>query len=404
MVRGRGARGRRDRHDVRHGRRGGRPRRHASRRTPAASASVCRPSGDASLELRLAGRFNVHNALAVVALGEGLGLDPAAVRGGPGGRRGRPRPDGAHRRGPAVRRDRRLRALAGIARGVLDLLAPVAAARGGGLVAVFGSGGERDTAKRAAMGRIAGERCRLVVATDEDPRGEDRERSSTRSSGARRPRAAAAASTSSRSRTARAAIEAAFERARPGDVVLLAGKGHEPTILYADHALPWDEAAVARRTRSPASAGRRLMRGCLFTLASRRRGHRAHRRRRAARGRGGHAHGRGHRRGLQADDTTVTVSSDPPTDLIGLHADRVRIRATDATFRDLAIGALDLELRRRLDPRPLRGGVDGSAAGRHRRRPRRPASVTLDEIAVSGGGDDVTATTVDPHGARSRRD
>ena len=46
----------------------------------------------------------------------------------------------------------------------------------------------------------------------------------------------------------RAAIEAAFERARPGDVVLLAGKGHEPTILYADHALPWDEAAVARGT------------------------------------------------------------------------------------------------------------------------------------------------------------
>src|SRR5512147_270207 len=49
--------------------------------------------------------------------------------------------------------------------------------------------------------------------------------------------------------------------------------------------------------------------------------------------------------GLQADDTTVTVSTDPPTDLLGLHADRVRIRATDATFRDLEIGALDIELR-----------------------------------------------------------
>ena len=44
----------------------------------------------------------------------------------------------------------------------------------------------------------------------------------------------------------RAAIEAAFEHARPADMVLLAGKGHEPTILYADHAIPWDEAAVAR--------------------------------------------------------------------------------------------------------------------------------------------------------------
>jgi UDP-N-acetylmuramoyl-L-alanyl-D-glutamate--2,6-diaminopimelate ligase len=44
----------------------------------------------------------------------------------------------------------------------------------------------------------------------------------------------------------RAAIEAAFERAQPGDVVLLAGKGHEPSILYADGPIPWDEAGVAR--------------------------------------------------------------------------------------------------------------------------------------------------------------
>ena len=58
---------------------------------------------------------------------------------------------------------------------MLDLLAPTAAARGGGLIAVFGSAGERDTAKRPQMGRIAGERARLVVVTDEDPRGEDRE-------------------------------------------------------------------------------------------------------------------------------------------------------------------------------------------------------------------------------------
>ncbi len=60
----------------------------------------------------------------------------------------------------------------------------------------------------------------------------------------------------------RSAIAAALERARPGDVVLLAGKGHEPTILYADHALPWDEARVARELLaamgfgSPAAGGR----------------------------------------------------------------------------------------------------------------------------------------------------
>ena len=94
----------------------------------------------------------------------------------------------------------------------------------------------------------------------------------------------------------RAAIEAAFERARPGDVVLLAGKGHEPTILYADHALPWDEAAVARETLAAHGLGR-LMRGCLFTLAFGAAVDRPHRRRRAAPGRRRHGHDRGHRRG-----------------------------------------------------------------------------------------------------------
>jgi UDP-N-acetylmuramoyl-L-alanyl-D-glutamate--2,6-diaminopimelate ligase len=205
-------------------------------------------SGEGRLELRLAGRFNVHNALAVVALGEGLGLDPSAVRAGLAAVEGVPgrmeRIDAGQPFGVIVDYAHSPASL----RGVLDLLAPIAAARGGGLIAVFGSGGERDVAKRSAMGRIAAERCRLVVATDEDPRGEDPQAivdeivRGAESAGRRRGVDALAIPDRA------AAIEAAFERARPGDVVLLAGKGHEPTILYADHAIPWDEAAVARRT------------------------------------------------------------------------------------------------------------------------------------------------------------
>ena len=131
-------------------------------------------------------------------------------------------------------------------RGVLDLLAPVAATQGGSLIVVFGSGGERDTAKRAAMGRIAGERCRVVIATDEDPRGEDRhaiiEEIVRGAESAGRRRGEDVMGIADR----REAIATAFARAHPADLVLLAGKGHEPTILYADHALPWDEATVAR--------------------------------------------------------------------------------------------------------------------------------------------------------------
>jgi UDP-N-acetylmuramoyl-L-alanyl-D-glutamate--2,6-diaminopimelate ligase len=203
------------------------------------------PSGEASLALRLAGRFNVHNALAVVALGEALGLDPGAVRSGLESVSGVPgrmeRIDAGQPFGVIVDYAHSPASL----EAVLELLGPVAAARGGGLIAVFGSAGERDTAKRPMMGRIAGERCRLVVVTDEDPRGENRETILDE--------IAAGAEAVGRRQgydlllipDRRAAIEAAFERARPGDLVLLAGKGHERSILGKEGELPWDERAAA---------------------------------------------------------------------------------------------------------------------------------------------------------------
>lgn len=208
-------------------------------------ATITSPSGDATIDLRLAGRFNVQNALAVVALGEALGLDPARVRDGlasvdvvPGRME---RIDLGQPFGVVVDFAHSPASLTT----VLDLLAPSAAARGGGLIAVFGSAGERDTAKRPQMGRIAGERTRLVIVTDEDPRGEDRE--------AILDEIARGAEAAGRRRghdllliaDRRAAIAAAFEAARPGDVVLLAGKGHERSIIGPDGERPWDERRVA---------------------------------------------------------------------------------------------------------------------------------------------------------------
>jgi UDP-N-acetylmuramoyl-L-alanyl-D-glutamate--2,6-diaminopimelate ligase len=211
-------------------------------------ASITTPAGDAELHVRLAGRFNVQNALAVVALGEVLGLDAAAVREGlasldhvPGRME---RVDHGQPFGVVVDFAHSPASLTT----VLDLLAPAAAARGGGLIAVFGSAGERDTAKRPQMGRIAGERARLVVVTDEDPRGEDREAildqiaRGAEAAGKRRGQDLQLIA------DRRAAIEAAFEAARPGDIVLLAGKGHEQSIAGPRGDEPWDEVAVARET------------------------------------------------------------------------------------------------------------------------------------------------------------
>ena len=208
-------------------------------------ADVTTPRGDERLDLRLAGRFNVHNALAVIALGQVLDLDPERVSEGlasldvvPGRME---RLDLGQPFGVVVDFAHSPASLTT----VLDLLAPSAAARGGGLIAVFGSAGERDTAKRPQMGRIAGERARLVVVTDEDPRNEDRD--------AILDDIARGAEAAGRRRghdlllipDRRTAIETAFEAARPGDVVLLAGKGHERSIIGPDGERPWDERAVA---------------------------------------------------------------------------------------------------------------------------------------------------------------
>lgn len=102
--------------------------------------------------------------------------------------------------------------------------------------------------------------------------------------------------------------------------------------------------------------------------------------------------------GLAADDTTVTVSSNPPTDLLAMRADTVRITATDATFRGMAIGSLDLALG---DVRILdrtAGAIDGelrdvrvTVAGGQ--------VLTLNRITVLGAGRDIATTTVVPNEA-----
>ncbi len=216
---------------------------------------VAAPRWRGAVELRLAGRFNVHNALAVVALGEALEFDGDVVRGALAGVEGVPgrmeRVDCGQPFGVVVDYAHSPASL----EKVLDVLAPMAAA-GGGLIAVFGSAGERDVLKRPMMGRVAGERCRVVVVTEEDPRGEDSmaiideiatgaEETASAATGA----LAGARSDREVLRIAdrRAAIEAAFERARPGDVVLLAGKGHEQTIIMAEGPRPWDERSEAVR-------------------------------------------------------------------------------------------------------------------------------------------------------------
>jgi UDP-N-acetylmuramoyl-L-alanyl-D-glutamate--2,6-diaminopimelate ligase len=222
------------------------------------------PSGARQVALQLAGRFNAHNALAAAAVGDAIGLDPEAVTAGLEGLTGvvgrMERVDLGQPFAVVIDYAHSPNALAL----VLDELAPLARARGGGLISVFGSAGERDTEKRGLMGRVAAERCRLVVATDEDPRNEDP--MAIIDAIAEGAVAAGAVDGESvlRIQDRHDAVRAAIRAAQPGDVVVLAGKGHENTILVANGGeIPWNErdAAVEAlhelgfRDRDPARAG-----------------------------------------------------------------------------------------------------------------------------------------------------
>jgi UDP-N-acetylmuramoyl-L-alanyl-D-glutamate--2,6-diaminopimelate ligase len=209
--------------------------------------TVRTPRWQGDVSLALPGRFNAHNALAAIAVGEALALDPDSIRAGLEDMSGVPgrmeRIEAGQPFAVVVDYAHTPESLAK----VLDNLAPVAAAGGGGSICVFGSAGERDVAKRPMMGRVAGERCRLVVVTDEDPRGEDRWRileqiaEGAERAGKRRGHDLRLVADREE------AIRTALEEARAGDVVLLAGKGHEKTIEIGGGAIPWDEAAAARR-------------------------------------------------------------------------------------------------------------------------------------------------------------
>lgn len=126
---------------------------------------------------------------------------------------------------------------------VLQVLRPLTKGR---LIAVFGSAGDRDRVKRPLMGAVAARLADFAVITDEDPREED-------AASVLREIAQGAEAAGARAGIdfievvgRREGIAAAFARARPGDTVLLAGKGHEQSIIIGREKRPWDDRRVAR--------------------------------------------------------------------------------------------------------------------------------------------------------------
>jgi UDP-N-acetylmuramoyl-L-alanyl-D-glutamate--2,6-diaminopimelate ligase len=202
------------------------------------------PQGSVEMRTRLTGRVNLYNLLAAsgAAVARGLTLEQVAAGAAalacvPGRFQtvdaGQPFTvvvDYAHT-------DDALRNLTTLAREFVSR-----DGRGSGrVITVFGCGGDRDRAKRPKMGRAAGEGSDLVVLTSDNPRSEDPE-----AIVADALPGVTATGTEFVVEVDRArAIRRAMEAARPGDIVLLAGKGHEKEQVLRDGPVPFDDAEVA---------------------------------------------------------------------------------------------------------------------------------------------------------------
>ncbi len=190
--------------------------------------------------LPLDGAHNVENAVAAATCARAVGVEAAAVARGLAGRQ-----DLAGRAEP-VDAGQGFRVVVDYAHTPRALERTLESARratgeGGRVIVVFGCGGDRDPSKRPPMGRVAAEGADLVVVTSDNPRSED-------------PlaiieevlRGAVGSAAVAVEPERRAAIALALERAASGDVVVIAGKGHETVQIAGDQVVPFDDRAVAR--------------------------------------------------------------------------------------------------------------------------------------------------------------
>jgi UDP-N-acetylmuramoyl-L-alanyl-D-glutamate--2,6-diaminopimelate ligase len=221
------------------------------------SFDVRTPLGSLRVTSKLVGRPNVYNILAAVSVATALEIPLDAIE------RGLQSLDGVPGRFQVVSDARdEVTVVVDYAhtddalRNLLETARPLAHGR---LITVFGCGGDRDRTKRPLMGAVAGRLSDLIVITSDNPRSEDPNRIIEEirrgiTPNTKRPSQAVLAIVDRR-----AAIAKAIEVAGSGDVVLVAGKGHEKYQVIGDRTLPFDDVAVAhealaRRRAKPSVA------------------------------------------------------------------------------------------------------------------------------------------------------
>jgi UDP-N-acetylmuramoyl-L-alanyl-D-glutamate--2,6-diaminopimelate ligase len=213
------------------------------------------PRGELSLVSDLLGRFNLYNILAAVGAGLALELPDAAIKAGIEG----------HKKVPGrverVENDKGITVLVDYAHtgdALENVLATVSELKTARIITLFGCGGDRDKGKRPVMGEIAGRLSDLAIITSDNPRTEDPlaimadVRAGIAPLGLREYRLEELAAgfqekgfASIASR--RDAVQAAILAARPGDIVVLAGKGHEDYQIVGTEKFHFDDREEAAK-------------------------------------------------------------------------------------------------------------------------------------------------------------
>ncbi len=210
------------------------------------------PYGCFPMETGLLGIFNVFNVLAAAATALALGVEPKAIQEGVAAVGSIPG------RMERVDRGQPFTAIVDFAHTPNSLRRALETARalaaGGRVITVFGCAGLRDVEKRPIMGRIAAELADYSILTAEDPRTEDLDAIIEAIAEGCREGGGVEGQTFERVPDRGAALARAVELARPGDVVIACGKGHEQSMCFGETEYPWDD----REALTTALEGRRL--------------------------------------------------------------------------------------------------------------------------------------------------
>ncbi len=189
--------------------------------------------------ISLPGRFNVYNSLAAISVGLSEGMEPVLIQSTLAGVAGVPG------RFQVVDHGQPFTVVVDYAHtpdGLENVLRTARALTRGHLIAVFGCGGDRDTGKRPLMGKISGQLCDLSILTSDNPRSEEpRDIIAQIEAGIRDVPDVRYEVIPDR----REAIGRALECAQPGDLVVIAGKGHETYQIIGDQVLDFDDYQVA---------------------------------------------------------------------------------------------------------------------------------------------------------------